>query len=186
MLTLLSVAAASAYGQTNSTLPQTPYLVTKNRIVCLHTYRSGDAVELCRDGEFTTAERLQMKEAIRSRDAKRAELLKPDPRTPRFNSCVDKYHANYYYVSSECRLELAEDVQALHGWLLKGEVAEAAERSGRLRLSIMEAIAQEELGVALAEQTERRLRQTPLQNAIEKAGERCMYADQDHIMRACD
>lgn len=127
-----------------------------------------------------------MKEAIRARDAKRAELLKPDSLTPRFNSCVDKYHANYYYVSSECRLPLRDDVKSLSGFFSKGEAAEAAERSGRLRLSIMEDIAQEELGVALAEQTERRLKQTPLQNAIEKAGERCMYEDQDHIMRACD
>jgi hypothetical protein len=127
-----------------------------------------------------------MAEAIRLRDAKRAELLKPDPRTPRFNACVKKFDSNYYYVRSECRLPLMDDVSALQGWFSKGEDAEAAERSGELHLSIMKEIAEEEVAVLLRERSYRQLGQTPLQNAIEKASERCMYADQDHIMRPCD
>jgi len=179
--------ALPVFGQTSSTTDQQPFVFTKNHKLCLHTYRTYGPVDLCTDGELTKDERVQKAEATRVRDAERAERLKPDPRTPRFNVCMSKYRPNDYHLAgAQCRDALSADVSALRGWFTKGEAAETAERSGKERLALMQEISNEEVDEISDERATRRLRQTPLQNAIEKANEPCMYADENNIMRSCN
>jgi hypothetical protein len=81
---------------------------------------------------------------------------------------------------------LSADVDALRGWLTEGQAAENAKRSGTQRLALMKEIADEEVDEIRNERVVRHLKQTPLENAIEKANEPCTYADKDSIMRSCD
>lgn len=186
-LIAFSSVTAIAYGQTATTNPsRTPYLVTKNHTICLHTYRGDDEIDLCTEGSRTIAENAQMAEALRLRDAKRAEDLKPDPSTPLFNRCAEGAKYDYNYAGKWCRLELIHDVERLSGWFSKGDAAIAADRSGELRLDIMKQIRDEEIDAIREKQRNRRYRQTALENLIDKANEPCMYADQNNIMRSCD
>lgn len=159
MTSALWCVAVPILAQNNTITGSNSYVFTKDHKLCFHTSRSYGPVDLCTDGELTTAEREQKAEAIQVRRAERAKQLKPDPRTPRFNECMKNYRPNdYYLVRTQCNLDLMADVHALSGWFSKGPEAEAADRSGSQRLATMKEISDEEVDEIRHERALRQLR----------------------------
>ena len=183
----MQCVSLSAHSQSDVPSPSpAASLVTKSNTVCLHTQRWGEPKDLCSAGERTIAENAQFAELIRQRDAMRIEALKPDPATPLFNQCAEKFHYDYNHVGNWCQIELGRDVERLSGFFTKGEAAITADRSGSARLKIMKQIRDEEIDAIRVAQRDRRYRQTALENLIDKANEPCMYADSNNRMQSCD
>lgn len=168
-----------------------PYLTTnKDNETCLHTYNflADKVVTVCDSSVLTEDERLQMEKVKLREAARREKLLKIDSRTPKFNKCVELFDENYYYVRNNCMLDLISDLSPLSGWFSfsKSKAAQEAEQSAYRRINEMKIIADLRIKEILNEQGKRRIHQTPLENAIDKLNEPCLYADRDNIMRSCD
>ena len=158
----------AAFGQ-QSEMPAYPVIFTEqNRQACL---KENDAA-ICNSFPTTTEDEIAAINAKRAAIQRQLDLLKPDPRTPRFNACAEKFHENYHYVLTSCDQELREDLGALRSWWSPTtEASIEARHNVDRRLAEMKRVAEKKSLDRENEVRDRRSKMTASEKALDRLQE---------------
>lgn len=179
-----------AHSQQSTPLNASVIVTEQERQSCLKENPASEAF-MCNLFPVTTDTEIRQIEVQRAEAQRRSDLLKPDPRTPKFNACVEEFNANYHYVRTSCVKERYEDINKLKGWFSSPtEASEAARQNTDRRIAEMKRIADKNAADRIRDTWDKREKMTTSERTLDRLKEalsaRCVYADSNHIMQSCD
>jgi hypothetical protein len=156
---------------------------------CLKTFKDGESYQICDSSALTREDRAIFNAAIEARQGK-ASIPKPDPRTPRYNKCVEKYHENYYFVSRNCWQDLDTDLNDAFGNWFHQDERKALLMQTKKREAEMKRVVDEGLRKLEFDRETSRRKMTPLERRLDELEEKlsapCIYYDEMSIARSCE
>lgn len=158
---------------------------------CVKVFKGEEAYQLCDSSALSPEDKATFNAALRANEERRrASLPKADPRTPRYNKCVDDHIEDYYYVSRNCGMELNADLDAAFGnWFHQDErkavLMQTVKREAEMKRVLDERTKQMEF-----DRETRRRQMTPTQRRLDELEEKlsapCIYYDNMSVARSCD